>query len=227
MDEAQKSKDRVGGEDSPSFLRRRLILGGLAAVLALPWLWLWGMDWYYSRFIYTPDEVPPERIGLVFGARIYPNGRLSGMLQDRVETAVQLYEAGRVQKLIMSGDNRFVNYNEPARMREYAIQRGVAAADIQPDYAGRRTYDTCYRARAIFGVESAVLITQAFHLPRALFICRSLGIEAVGVVADRRPYDPRSRRWSQLREIPATWIALWDVLRRQPPPVLGQPIPIE
>ena len=148
------------------------------------------------------------------------------MLQDRMETAVQLYHARKVQKLLLSGDNRFIDYNEPARMMDYALSRGVPASDIQLDYAGRRTYDTCYRAKAIFQLRSAVLVTQDFHLPRALFTCRGLGVEAVGVSADLRSYHRRSIRWSQIREFPATIVALYDVIRRQPASVLGDPIPI-
>jgi SanA protein len=148
------------------------------------------------------------------------------MLQDRVETAVRLYEAGRVQKLLFSGDNRFANYNEPGRMMDYAIARGVPAEDIQLDYAGRRTYDTCYRARDIFQLEAAILVTQDFHLPRALFICRSLGLDAVGVAADLQPYGRRSVAWSKGREFLATLVALFDVIRRRPAPVMGEPIPI-
>ncbi len=202
--------------------------GGLSVIafLAFLCLWPWGVDRYYKRFVYWPDDVPPTRVAIVFGARIYPDGRLSAMLQDRVETAAQLYHAGKVQKLLLSGDNRFAHYNEPERMMDYALDRGVPAEDIQLDYAGRRTYDTCYRAKAIFQLQSAVLVTQDFHLPRALFTCRSLGVEAVGVTADLRPYDHRSIRWSRLREFLATIIAFFDVIRRQPAPVLGDPIPI-
>ncbi|MEM7348555.1 MAG: ElyC/SanA/YdcF family protein, partial [Chloroflexota bacterium] len=154
-------------------------------------------------------------------------GRLSAMLQDRVETGVQLYEAGKVDKLLLSGDNRTADYNEPERMQDYALSRGVPAEAIQLDYAGRRTYDTCYRARDIFQLDSAILVTQAFHLPRAIFTCRSLGVTAVGVEADLRTYHPASIQWSTLREIPARFLALADVIRQQPAAVLGQPIPIE
>ncbi len=201
-------------------------LGVGLGLIAIVGLWPGWLDRYYSRFIYPAGEVPPARVAVVFGARVYPDGRLSTMLQDRVETAVQLYQAGKVQKLLMSGDNRFEDYNEPGQMMAYAVRRGVPAEDIQLDYAGRRTYDTCYRAGAIFQLKSAILVTQAFHLPRALFTCRNLGLEAVGVNADLQPYHPRSLRWSKLREIPATYVALVDVLRRQPAPVLGEPIPI-
>ena len=195
-------------------------------LVTLVGLWPWLVGKYYSRYIYSPPDLPPERVAIVFGARVYPDGRLSTMLQDRVEAAVQLYQTGQVQKLLLSGDNRFADYNEPGQMMAYALTRGVPAEDIQLDYAGRRTYDTCYRARAIFQLESAVLVTQSFHLPRALFICRNLGLEAVGVSADLRQYQPRSVGWSRLREVPATIVALLDVIRQRPAPVLGEPIPI-
>jgi SanA protein len=141
-----------------------------------------------------------------------------------METAIALYEGGQVQKILVSGDNREASYNEPGAMMAYAIQRGIPQADIQPDYAGLRTYDTCYRAKHIFKVESAVLITQDFHLPRALFTCNALGIKAIGVTADRQPY--RAARWYETRETAATLVALFDVIRRQQPAILGDPIPI-
>ena len=127
-------------------------------------------------------------MAIVFGAGITADGRPMPALADRVWTAVELYNAGKVEKLLMTGDNRFVDYNEPQAMKEYALARGVSDEDIVLDYAGRRTYDSCYRARHIFGVREAVLITQHFHLDRALYICDKLGIDAVGVAADRRPY---------------------------------------
>jgi SanA protein len=203
-----------------------LIIIALGLTLLI-FLWPWFIGKYYGQFIYGVDDAPPERVAVVFGARVYPSGRLSAMLADRVETAVQLYQTGKLKKLLLSGDNRFVDYNEPGAMREYALSRGVPAEDIQLDYAGRRTYDTCYRAGAIFQLQSAVLVTQSFHLPRALFICRNLGLEAVGVSADLRSYHPRSIGWSTLREIPAVLVALVDVVRRRPAEVLGDPIVIE
>jgi SanA protein len=205
----------------------RLVLAGLMAVVVFPILWQRWVVWHYSQRIYPVETVRPERVAIVFGARIYPDGRVSSMLGDRVETAVQLYEAGKVDKLLLSGDNRFPEYDEPGRMMEYAIGRGVPAQDIQPDYAGRRTYDTCYRAREIFGLTSAVLVTQEFHLPRALFTCEHLGLDVVGVAADRQSYSRRSIVWSTTREIPALLVALLDVIRQEPAPVLGDPIPIQ
>lgn len=199
----------------------------LVVGLAFPFLWRSWVKHQYGRAIVTVDEATPTRVAIVFGARVYGEGRLSSMVRDRVDTAVELYKAGKVQKLLFSGDNRVADYNEPADMMTYAAQQGVNPADMQPDYGGRRTYDTCYRAKSIFGVEEALLITQQFHLPRALFTCSMLGMEVEGVAADRRVYSPASIQWSASRELPATVIALLDVMRRAPPPVMGDPISIQ
>jgi len=131
-----------------------------------------------------------------------------------------------VSKLLLSGDNRFLNYNEPQAMYDAAIQLGVPADALVMDYAGRSTYDTCYRAHAIFGLTRALLVTQAFHLPRALYLCNALGMQTVGVEADRRAYMQRTELFWNLREIFATAAAWWDVNVARPVPVLGDPIPI-
>lgn len=208
-------------------MRRRFCLLALAGILGSPLLLRWWVNCRYGRYIYPPEAVPRERVAIVFGARIYPDGRPSPMLEDRLETAVRLYRAGVVQKLLLSGDGRLEDYDEPGRMMDYIRERGVPREHIQPDFAGRRTYDTCYRAREVFGLDSAVLITQQFHLPRALFTCHRLGLEVVGVAADQQRYSPRSLAWSQLREIPALLVALVDVLRQAPPRVSGDPIALD
>jgi SanA protein len=197
----------------------------LMAAAIFPFVWRSAVTWYYERQIYSISEAPSEQVAIVYGAAVYRNGRLSGVLRDRMETAIALYESGRVQKILVSGDNSDPSYNEPGAMMAYAVRRGIPEVDIQPDYAGLRTYDTCYRAKYIFQVESAVLITQDFHLPRALFICNTLGIEAVGVTADQQRY--RGARWYETRETAATLVALWDVVSRQEPAVLGDPMPIQ
>jgi SanA protein len=218
----------------------------LLFAVSFPWSWRWAIQTYYAPHIYTVDDVgqssllaadagvlanagvlaeKPVRVAIVYGAAVRPGGRLSAVLHDRMETAVALYEAGYVDKLLVSGDNRTADYNEPAAMLAYALARGVDPADVQPDYAGLRTYDTCYRARHIFGVETAVLVTQEFHLPRALFTCRNMGIEAIGVASDLRPYS--RAQWFEIRETGATLMALWDVVKYQPATILGEPIPFE
>jgi len=207
------------------------IVSMLLCVSIFPFAWRWSVQSHYAESIYTFEDalqqMPAERIAIVFGARVYKNGNLSGMVRDRVDTAILLYEAGKIDKLVFSGDNRFVDYNEPGEMAAYAIARGIPSQDIQPDYGGRRTYDTCYRAHHIFQIDSAILITQEFHLPRALFLCSNLGIQVQGVRADLQVYNQRALSWSERRELPALLIALFDIIRQIPPPVLGDPIPIE
>lgn len=181
---------------------------------------------FASSRLASLENVSPQRVAIVFGAGLWRNGAPTPVLQDRIETAADLYFAGKVEKLLMSGDNRFIYYNEPGAMREYAISLGVPEEDIVLDYAGRRTYDTCYRARTIFGVEQAILVTQAFHMPRALYTCNQLGVESQGVVADNRNYRKLSRLYWNLRELPAILTALWEVNISHPLPVLGDPEPI-
>lgn len=176
---------------------------------------------------FSMEEAPSTRVAIVFGAGLYRDGSAGPVLSDRVETAVQLYEQGKVEKLLMSGDNRFVNYNEPEAMRQYALQRGVPDEDIVLDYAGRRTYDTCYRAKRIFGVDEAILVTQSFHMPRALFLCNWFGVESSGVEADNRYFLKRERAFWNFRELFAAFQAAWDVMVTKPIPVLGEPEPID
>jgi len=202
---------------------RRFFGVGLAAALlgagAAVAIWAY-IQWRYDRLIWNDvGAVPSRPVAIVFGAGIRPDGGLSPMLRDRMDTAMDLYRAGVVRKLLVSGDNRFVDYDEPGRMYEYAIAHGLPPEDVVRDYAGRRTYDTCYRAPAIFGVTRAILVTQRFHLPRALFTCRNLGVDAVGFSADRRTYF--SNPYYRLRDAFASVLAWWDVAIARPTPVLG------
>ena len=176
--------------------------------------------------LYTAQDIPPRRAAIVFGAGLWRDGTPTPVLRDRVATAAELYFTGKVEKILMSGDNRFVEYNEPGAMRLYALELGVPDEAIVLDYAGRRTYDTCYRAKAIFGLQDAILVTQNFHLPRALYICNRLGLDAVGVSADLRTYQRRAFAYWNLRELFATLTALWEVHITRPLPVLGEPEPI-
>ena len=181
----------------------------------------------YSERIVTVDDAPMEYpVAIVFGAGLHWDGSPTPVLRDRVKAAVGLYNQGKVQKLLFSGDNRFIEYNEPGAMQDYAIELGVPIEDIILDFAGRRTYDTCYRAKSIFKVDQALLVTQKFHLPRALFLCDQLGITSEGVNADLRDYSQYSLRYWNIREIFATLAAMWDVWIERPIPVLGEELPI-
>ncbi|MFH1523984.1 MAG: ElyC/SanA/YdcF family protein [Chloroflexota bacterium] len=181
---------------------------------------------YARSRTYNSDNVPARRVAIVFGAGLWRNGSPTPVLEDRVTTAANLYFAGKVEKLLLSGDNRVVDYNEPWAMRDLALSLGVPEDALVLDYAGRRTYDTCYRAKAIFGVTEAILVTQEFHLPRALYLCNRLGVSSVGVEADSRVYRKSSVLYWNMRELVATVAALWDVNISHPVPVLGDPLPI-
>jgi SanA protein len=199
-----------------------LVILGLL-VLIVPRL----LTWLYARGrTFTAAEVPTRRVAIVFGAGLWRDGSPTPVLEDRVTTAANLYFAGKVEKLLMSGDNRFVNYNEPEAMRQLALSLGVPNNAIVLDYAGRRSYDTCYRAKAIFEVDQAILVTQAFHLPRTIYLCNRLGVDAIGVVSDLRIYRKSSMLYWNIRELPATVTALWEVTVSHPTPVLGDPLPI-
>lgn len=182
---------------------------------------------FASPRTFSVENVPSTRIAIVFGAGLLRDGSAGPVLSDRVETAVNLYQQGKVNKLLMSGDNRFIEYNEPEAMRRYALGRGVPDEDIVLDYAGRRTYDTCYRAKHIFQVDTAILVTQPFHLPRALFLCNWFDVEATGVEANNRYFLKRSRIYWNARELFANFQAVWDVMITKPLPVLGNVEPID
>lgn len=204
----------------------RLILLALVfipAALVLPRLFT---GWYARSLTYTIEEAPRRSAVIVFGAGLWRDGSPTPVLRDRVTTAAQLYFEGKAEKLVMSGGNPTIYYDEPGAMRAYALTLGVPEEAIVLDYAGRRTYDTCYRARHIFGLRQAILVTQGFHLPRALYLCNRLGIDGVGVPADQRQYRRSAQAYWNLREIPATLGALWDVHVARPLPILGDPEPI-
>jgi vancomycin permeability regulator SanA len=205
---------------------KRFITILVIAALAIPGLArlasaLFGLGREYDDL----HAVAHHHVAIVFGAGVR-NGLPTPMLYDRVASAVELYQAGVVDKLLMSGDNRYIDYNEPEVMRQTALKLGVPERDIVLDYAGRSTYETCYRAGAIFGLSEAVLVTQRFHLDRAVMTCNQLGVQSVGYVADRRTYGA-TRWWNTLREIPATLKAIIDLYVTKPLPVMGDRIVIE
>lgn len=185
-----------------------------------------GMLLYAAPKTFLVEEVPQVRVALVLGAGLNRDGSAGIVLQDRVEKAAELYFAGKVEKLLMSGDNSTEYYDEPSAMREHALSLGVPDEDIVLDFAGRRTYDSCYRSKEIFGVTELIVVTQAFHLPRAIFLCNAFDIDVTGVPADDDNYRLRSYTYWWSREILASAYAYWDVLIAHPTPILGDPEPI-
>ncbi len=195
-----------------------VLVGGSAAVNLL-------IVWRGSSFVGPPDDAPSAQVAIVLGARVGPGDRPSPMLADRLETGVQLYRLGKVRKLLLSGDHGDVSYDEVNAMRRYVLERGVPAEDVFMDHAGFSTFDTMYRARHVFRVTNALVVTQEFHLARAVYTGQALGLDAAGVSADRRPYAGTNRL--RLREWFARCKAFAQLhLLRSEPRALGPEIPI-
>lgn len=178
-----------------------ILLGGLPV----------GIVQHQKQKIYpTVEVVDYHEVAIVFGAGVKDDGTPADMLKDRLLTVTELYDAGKIGTILVSGDNSVAEYNEPDVMADYLISTlGIPAEDVIRDYAGRRTYDTCIRAHEVWGIEEALLITQGYHLPRALLTCTHLGIESVGYSATRQPYIKEV--YFKFRELIAIDKALWDL----------------
>lgn len=181
-----------------------------------------------SERILAPDAVT-ESIDadciLILGAGVRENGEPSDMLEDRLKVGVSLYEAGAAPKILISGDNSRVEYNEPEAMQKYCLENGVPEEDIVADYAGFSTYESLYRAKEVFCAESIIIVTQEYHLYRALYVAEKLGLEAVGVSADERTYMGQTYR--DLREIAARNKDFLYTIFKPLPTYLGERIPIK
>jgi vancomycin permeability regulator SanA len=206
----------------PHLPRRRLLAGLLAAGVLVVGILAATVPSFYVRHAtaglrYGVADVPRTPVAIVLGAGI--NGDApSPFLQQRLDLAVELFRAGRVSGLLMSGDHGRADHDEVAVMTAYAVAHGVPAAVIGQDHAGFDTYDSCYRAKAIFGVRRAIVVTQDFHLPRAVYLCRRLGIEAYGVGIDSAVTHPADTRKYAARERLSTAKALWQALVTHPEP---------
>ena len=156
------------------------------------------------------DEVPATEVAIVLGALVEPDGDMSTMLGDRVEQASRLWHAGKVEKILVSGDHHRWAYDEPGTMRKALVRDGVPPQVVFEDHAGFDTWSTMVRARKVFGVREAVVITQGFHMPRALFLAERAGIEATGLTSDLHPYGFQGKK-SDAREVLSRLKAVADV----------------
>ncbi|WP_308250193.1 SanA/YdcF family protein [Sphaerisporangium fuscum] len=202
---------------------RRLYQGTVAlSVLALApmtWAWLSSMPHRTTAgagAAWTRD-VPAAPVALVLGAGLFHGGP-SPMLATRLDIAAELYRSGRVRALLLSGDNSRVGYDEPSVMRDYLIAHGVPRKVLVLDYAGFDTWDSCVRARDVFGVRRVTVVTQNFHLPRAVALCRTAGMDAFGVGDDSSATWPAQTTVYAVREFAATAKGFLDsvVLRSSP-----------
>lgn len=161
---------------------------------------------------------------LVLGCGVRDDGTPSAMLEDRLKRALELYRMGASAKLLMSGDHGEVDYDEVATMKAFAVNAGIASEDIFMDHAGFSTYESMYRAKEIFQVRKVIIVTQAYHLHRAIYIAQKLGLEAYGVAADYRSYSGQSSR--DVREVLARTKDFITCLFKPEPTYLGETIPI-
>lgn len=169
-------------------------------------------------------EVPRAEVAIVPGAGVNPDGTMSTMLGDRVRQAVRLWEAGKVEKVLVSGDHGSWEYDEPDTMRKALVAAGVAPEDVFEDHAGFDTWATMVRARGIFGVREAVVVTQGFHMDRALYLASEAGIDATGMTADLHAYGIQGTK-SDVRETLSRVKAIVDV-SLDTPAMAGPRIPI-
>ena len=161
---------------------------------------------------------------IVLGCLVRPNGKPSDMLADRLRRGVELYESGAAPKILMSGDHGQKEYNEVQTMKQYALDAGIESSDIFMDHAGFCTYDSIYRAKEIFGAKKIIIVSQEYHLHRALLIARKLGVEAVGVASDYHTYGGQTYR--DIREIIARNKDFLYTIIKPKPKYLGEAIPI-
>ena len=161
---------------------------------------------------------------LVLGCLVRSNGTPSSMLEDRLNRGIELYNLGAAPKLLMSGDHGRVNYNEVETMKEYAIDAGVPSSDVFMDHAGFSTYDSVYRAKEVFAADKVIIVSQEYHLYRALYLAEKLGLEAYGVVAEGENYSGQTYR--ELREILARVKDFMTAIIKPEPTYLGDVIPV-
>jgi vancomycin permeability regulator SanA len=226
-------KEITEPKSKPGFIKRYLRLWIVLGVLFL--VLIWGPSIYANlstrgeRYDLAKtsliSNVPKRKVALVFGAGVYPSGKPTPYLQWRVETAVKLYKAHRVERILMSGDNSTLHYNEPVAMGKLAETLGVPAKDIILDYAGLSTYESCYRANAIFKINDAIVVSQGYHLPRAVMTCNALGIDTIGVSAQRpqRDFTPIYI----MREWISTDKAALQLIFKPKPTFLGPELPVK
>lgn len=184
---------------------------------------------YENRAYSSVHDVPETRVALVFGGGMYDEHTQSDLQIDRVMRAVELYNAGKVEELLMTGDDGANRFNEVDAMHAYAVAAGVPDDDVHIDPHGYNTHKSCYRAKHIFQLEEVIAISQSFHLSRIQYFCESLGVKTVALSADIHPYGTVGKIWHMnIRESLARTKAWTEVNVTHPiPTILGQPIELK
>jgi SanA protein len=169
---------------------------------------------YYRQFVYVSVEAVGNNptTAMVLGAAVYPNDTPSSALQERLDMAVTLYKLGKINRILVSGARDTGTYDEARAMKATLVEDGVPSEIIIEDNMGLRTFESCKRAKSEFKLESLLVVSQGFHLPRALYLCRSVGIQSYGIYAIGK-FSSYHSDWYTFREIGAMYIAIWDILR--------------
>jgi len=208
----------------------RVIAALVGAIFIAAVLLFLGTDYYVektgSQYICSPSSVPEVEAILILGAYVFPDGKLSDMLRDRVAVGYELYRQGSAPKIIVSGDHGRVDYDEVNAMKDSLIGQGVPGQDVFMDHAGFSTYESIYRVRDIFQANRVIIVTQEYHLPRAIFIARALGLEAYGVPSDLHQYGSAMSAYlvrEKLARNKDFWLS--EIIRPQPT-FLGEAIPL-
>ncbi len=178
-----------------------------------------GSDQYITQ---DREKLPHVRTAIVLGAGVLKNGELTEILRDRMDRTLELYEKGLVDVILVTGDDGSSFYNEVNPSRNYLMSKNIPSEHIFLDHAGFDTYSSMYRAREVFLVDKTIIVTQSFHLPRAVFIARKLGIEAYGFPSDQHTYSVKNNA----RELLANIKAVMDIVYKRVPKYLGEEIPI-
>ncbi|MFD1096479.1 SanA/YdcF family protein [Salegentibacter chungangensis] len=161
------------------------------------------------------ENVPETNTAIILGASVHSDGKLSPILKDRVDAAISLYENNKIDRFLVSGDHRRDDYNEVSAMSNYLTEKGIPKDRIILDHAGIDTYDSMYRSGEVFGIEDGIIVTQRFHLPRAVFIAKNLGLNYSGYAAPAGGYQPDNR--IKRREKLANFKAVWEILLKKKP----------
>lgn len=184
--------------------RRRLALAAAAAVVALATPTVWAYTASSGRILSEPADAPSTAVTMVLGAGVRADGQPSRLLAGRLDVAAALYHLGRTRTLLVSGGTAPGGYDEPAAMRRYLVSAGVPGSAIVEDPHGVDTWASCVRARDEFGLTRLLVVSQRFHLPRSVALCRSLGLDAVGVAHDSKDSNPPGTRQGYVREVAAS-----------------------
>lgn len=211
-------------------MRKKILIIGLVIII-LPICLLVGINEYVKNFSdeYIVSAEFAEKLQntdcvIVLGCQVMPNGNPSGMLKDRLLCGIDLYNRGAAPKIIMSGDHGQKEYDEVNAMKQFAVDKNIPSEDIFMDHAGFSTYESIYRAKEVFKASSVIIVSQEYHLHRAVYIARNLGIEAYGVSSDYNEYS--GQQYREGREILARCKDVFKVFFKFKPTYLGEAIPV-